>query len=221
MAEVPPTGFTAIIGNPAARAPTPSQFLQYKCFKKNPNGGDDIKTFHDSFPPPTSECFMLRANIRMGSCSNGENTSEDHQSHIAFDRTDMRRTCPDSHPKRLVELTMESYWDLKAIKGAQDLIWAHGDTTGYGYHGDIMNGWDQSFLQEASEKASEEARACTRACSRYCSCSCICSSSSRARLCFPRGRGKISSKRTCYSQCSPCTKASFGCLYSTPGFHRL
>jgi len=30
-----------------------------------------------------------------------------------------------------------------------NFVWAMGDTTGYGFHGDFLNGWDQTALEKA------------------------------------------------------------------------
>ncbi|XXH00498.1 hypothetical protein Hte_006844 [Hypoxylon texense] len=94
----------------------------------------------------------IRIELAFPSCWNGEMTSADHKSHMAYPNLVQDGTCPDSHPLRLVTLFYETIWDTGADKfhgrGGQFVL-ANGDPTGFGYHGDFMSGWDPDFLQEA------------------------------------------------------------------------
>jgi hypothetical protein len=55
--------------------------------------------------------------------------------------------CPETHPIRLPSILFESNFDLSSFGGSYKLIFANGDTTGYGNHADFFNGWDIPTLQ--------------------------------------------------------------------------
>ena len=60
--------------------------------------------------------------------------------------------CPPTHPIHLVSLFYEVYFDVAPFNALNDggrFVLANGDPTGYGLHGDFMNGWDRSVLSRA------------------------------------------------------------------------
>ena len=95
----------------------------------------------------------MRAQVFFPSCWDGVNLdSPDHKSHMAYPIQNFNSgDCPSTHPVHLVSLFYEmvvsvdqySYW------GPGTWVFANGDTTGYGHHGDFQNGWDIALLQEA------------------------------------------------------------------------
>ncbi|OAQ85857.1 WSC domain-containing protein [Purpureocillium lilacinum] len=94
----------------------------------------------------------IRLEIMFPSCSKGTQylDSENHKDHVAFPDLVMSGTCPDTHPVRLPSLLYEVIWNTNAFKDRKGkFVFSNGDTTGYGYHGDFMMGWDESFLQKA------------------------------------------------------------------------
>ncbi|KAI2609230.1 hypothetical protein GGR54DRAFT_632982 [Hypoxylon sp. NC1633] len=101
----------------------------------------------------------LRLELMFPSCWNGETTSPDHKSHMAYPNLVGNGDCPDSHPHRLVTLFYETIWDTKAqsFQGRSgQFLTSNGDPTGFGYHGDFMSGWDVNFLQEAIDTCTNE-----------------------------------------------------------------
>lgn len=97
----------------------------------------------------------LRAQVFFPSCWDGKNLdSADHKSHMAYPSLVDNGVCPDSHPKRFISLFYEVVWDtpkfLDQWNGDQHpFVFSNGDETGYGYHGDFVNGWDVPTLQKA------------------------------------------------------------------------
>ncbi|PIL30120.1 hypothetical protein GSI_07738 [Ganoderma sinense ZZ0214-1] len=101
----------------------------------------------------------MRAQVFFPSCWDGVNLdSADHKSHLAYPIQNYNSgDCPSTHPVHLVSLFYEmfvsvdeySYW------GAGTWVFANGDTTGYGHHGDFQNGWDIDLLQEAIDTCTQ------------------------------------------------------------------
>ncbi|KAI1437518.1 hypothetical protein GGR50DRAFT_77656 [Xylaria sp. CBS 124048] len=127
-----------------AATPEPSLFRHYL-----PN-----KTYTDA------NCLDgVRFELMFPSCWNGELDSPDHQSHVAYPSLVGDGDCPDTHPLRLVTLFFETIWDMhntNFLGKSGSFVIANGDETGFGYHGDFMSGWDQSFLQSAVDTCTNE-----------------------------------------------------------------
>ncbi|KAI0459952.1 hypothetical protein F5B21DRAFT_203547 [Xylaria acuta] len=112
------------------------------------------KTFTDANCPDG-----LRLELMFPSCWNGEPDSEDHKSHVAYPDLVGNGNCPDTHTQRLVTLFFETIWDTNAAQfqgKSGSFVMSNGDRTGFGYHGDFMAGWDQSFLQEAIDTCTND-----------------------------------------------------------------
>lgn len=63
--------------------------------------------------------------------------------------------CPESHPVAIFGVFYEFFFNTKPFPDYENLVYAMGDPTGYGLHGDFMNGWtDQEALQSAFETCS-------------------------------------------------------------------
>lgn len=112
------------------------------------------KTFTDAHCPDG-----LRLELMFPSCWNGELDSEDHKVHVAYPDLVGNGNCPNTHTQRLVTMFFETIWDTNAAQfqgKSGSFVMSNGDRTGFGYHGDFMTGWDQSFLQEAIETCTNE-----------------------------------------------------------------
>jgi hypothetical protein len=62
--------------------------------------------------------------------------------------------CPPTHPNHLVSIFYEVYFYVASFNDLNDggrFVLANGDPTGYGLHGDFINGWDNSVLSRAVE----------------------------------------------------------------------
>lgn len=59
--------------------------------------------------------------------------------------------CPPSHPVQIPHLFLETLYQVKEVPlvpGGQ-YVFAQGDPTGYGFHGDFLNGWDPAIQAAA------------------------------------------------------------------------
>ena len=109
---------------------------------------------------PHKNCdYALRAAIYFPSCWNNQTVdSPDHSSHMAYPvgpNFDNGK-CPASHPVKLVNIFYEVDYVMNTLLDESGnfegkLVLAQGDDTGYGLHGDFVNGWDVPYLQEKIE----------------------------------------------------------------------
>jgi hypothetical protein len=98
----------------------------------------------------------LRAQIFFPSCWDGVNVdSPDHKSHVAYPLGAYNSgTCSPAFPVRLIALYYEVIWNINPFANmwygpSHPFVFSNGDPTGYGYHGDFINGWDVNVLQQA------------------------------------------------------------------------
>lgn len=156
--EAFPEGFRMISGDPFKRSggdDFASQAISYNCLgTTNPETG--------AFP--NYNCpDGLRSQVFFPSCWDGvNNDSANHKSHMAFPIDAYNNgKCPDSHPVHLVSIFYEIIWDTnkfadKWYGGKQPFVWAMGDPTGYGFHGDFVMGWDKNILQKAVDECTND-----------------------------------------------------------------
>ncbi|KAF2740116.1 WSC-domain-containing protein [Polyplosphaeria fusca] len=99
----------------------------------------------------------LRAQLFFPSCWNGRDLdTPDHRSHVSyFNGTEYNSgLCPSNFPIHMVSIFFEVLYDTNRFKdmwygNQQPFVFANGDPTGYGFHGDFVNGWDTNVLQNA------------------------------------------------------------------------
>lgn len=92
----------------------------------------------------------FRAQIQMQSCWDGVNLYLSDQSHVAHLSQIDNGICPPTHPILLPHLFYEVFYSVTGFEGVSgQFIFANGDTTGYGFHGDFLNGWDIPTLETA------------------------------------------------------------------------
>ncbi|KAJ6789453.1 hypothetical protein PWT90_00254 [Aphanocladium album] len=105
---------------------------------------------------PQKLCNEMRAQVFFPSCWDGKNLdSPDHKSHMSFpgEFGDYNSgVCPESHPVAIVSVFNEFFYNTRQVQGKAFRRWvyANGDTTGFGLHGDFVQGWeDQDRLENA------------------------------------------------------------------------
>ncbi|SJK99701.1 uncharacterized protein ARMOST_03012 [Armillaria ostoyae] len=153
-----PDDFRMITGNPTLRTYNSSSYAQqavtFLCLDFT-----GTTTKFNSIPPQAC-ASGIRAQINFPSCWDGVNTdSTDHKSHVAFlSGGPDSGTCEDPNfPVRLPRIFLEVYWASgdfdqyrdQAKNSTQPFVYSFGDPTGYGYHADFINGWDDGALQKA------------------------------------------------------------------------
>ncbi|KAI9643951.1 hypothetical protein NHQ30_007302 [Ciborinia camelliae] len=152
-----PAGFRMIAGNPFLRSFNSSSLSQaaitYVCLgTSNPQTNG-----FPNYPCPNG----LRSQVFFPSCWDGVNLdSPDHESHMAYPSGTDSGHCPASHPKRFISIFYEIIWNTPDFANmwygdSQPFVWAMGDPTGYGFHGDFVNGWDVPTLQNAVNQCND------------------------------------------------------------------
>jgi hypothetical protein len=93
----------------------------------------------------------VRFEIMFPACWDGKNLdSHNHRSHVAYPDLVMGGSCPPGYPVVLPGLFYETIWATNAFRGkAGEFVISNGDSDGFGYHADFMNGWNEAFLQQA------------------------------------------------------------------------
>ncbi|TGZ81697.1 WSC-domain-containing protein [Ascodesmis nigricans] len=146
-----PDDFRMLAGNPMLRSYTNTEAqnaISFACL----GGG-----VPESNSIPNVKCpGGLRAQVFFPSCWDGKNgDSPDHKSHVSYPVGNHEHgACPPSHPKRFISLFFEilfsvKEWDSEWVNGKHPFVFSNGDPTGYGLHGDFLNGWDPATLKEA------------------------------------------------------------------------
>ncbi|KAI1825229.1 WSC domain-containing protein [Xylaria intraflava] len=134
----PPAGLRMISGNKDLRTFNESDIRQ-RAVNHHCIGSVDEET--NSLP--VNQCDDIRSQVTFPPCWDGVNVdSDDHSSHMSFPAIgDFNGgVCPESHPVAIIQLFYEFHFDTSSYTD-RNFVFAQGDKTGYGFHGDFINGW--------------------------------------------------------------------------------
>ncbi|KAK5135850.1 hypothetical protein LTR08_004499 [Meristemomyces frigidus] len=106
----------------------------------------------------------LRAQVYFPSCWDGVNKdSADHKSHMAYPIGKYDNgVCPETHPVQLVSIFFEVIYQTGLFADRwhspvhHPFVFAQGDRTGHGFHGDFVNGWNVTYLQQAVNECMDD-----------------------------------------------------------------
>ncbi|KIW03592.1 uncharacterized protein PV09_05346 [Verruconis gallopava] len=154
-----PAGFRMLAGDTTKRNFTggfDAQAISFACLGSNQPETNEI---------PNYKCpGGLRAQVYFPSCWDGVNLdSADHKSHMSYPASGAYNNgpCPASHPVQLVSLFYEVLYDTAQFEwygSTHPFVFANGDATGYGFHGDFVNGWDIDTLQAIVDTCTDDSK---------------------------------------------------------------
>ncbi|KAF4975873.1 hypothetical protein FZEAL_7396 [Fusarium zealandicum] len=157
-----PPGFQMLSGDNFARSnDLKTMTYSKKGYKGRPLSERVSFACLDSSGPSKERNYMwktecdngMRAQIHFQTCWNGGEYQAD-QSHVAYMSQIDNGICPPTHPRQLPHLFFEVIYGVNQIqktKGGR-FVFSNGDTTGYSFHGDFLNGWDKDVLKDAIKK---------------------------------------------------------------------
>ncbi|KIR79550.1 transmembrane receptor [Cryptococcus gattii E566] len=144
-----PKGLRILTGNPNNKAPT--IVATFTC-QVNADLSNTIVADNFNFD---RDCpYGMKTELYFPPCWDGKNLYKSDGSHMAYPSQNVRSgRCPWTHPVRLPHIQLEYTWHVFNVGPGLPLngrlAWANGDTTGYGIHGDFVNGWDMDVLKRA------------------------------------------------------------------------
>ncbi|KAF8267410.1 hypothetical protein EI94DRAFT_1700988 [Lactarius quietus] len=152
-----PDGLRMLTGDPYSRSNsgTPeSQAISWLCIDFNGPAQQQTPGFTNTNCPDG-----LRGQIFFPGCWDGVNLdSANHKSHMAYPSGIDSGECPYTHPVHVVSIFYEVWYGVGPFNSLNDggrFVLANGDSTGHGFHGDFLNGWDNNVLSNAVQKCTD------------------------------------------------------------------
>lgn len=147
-------GLRMIAGNPFRRSANPDihqqNITQWICHSKSgQNQGTD-----GGFPNNVEDCDaypFFNGAITFPSCWNGADYDPLNPfAHMSYPDGDISAgPCPSTHPTRVPKIFIENQFDLHSVVDKikpNTFVLAQGDDTGYGWHADFFNGWEDGAI---------------------------------------------------------------------------
>merc|ERR1712054_145323 len=158
-----PEGFRMFAGDPGQRSKTdkyeaPGEAVSFVCLDYAAGSSRHLSI-------PNKRCPQgLRAQVFFPACWDGVNVdSPDHKSHMSYPIGNYDNgPCPASHPVRLISIFYEVIYSVDGFdnrwwdENQHPFVFAQGDRTGFGFHGDFINGWDVDILQKATDECTND-----------------------------------------------------------------
>ncbi|KAK9898580.1 hypothetical protein P389DRAFT_35665 [Cystobasidium minutum MCA 4210] len=151
--EAFPYDFMMVGGDPARKSRDPDSVedasMAYYCEQVAEDGS---RYGWQTFELPTYPCNLLITKVFMPNCWNGKKYDPANpKAHMrySYDWFDGPR-CPKGFEHRVPSILIESFHfnaDVPYHNNKEQYILANGDTTGYGLHGDMVNGWERGVLE--------------------------------------------------------------------------
>ncbi|KIX06027.1 uncharacterized protein Z518_04001 [Rhinocladiella mackenziei CBS 650.93] len=119
--------------------------VSFRCIDE----ANDIPEEHYMF---RTDCVNgMRAQINFPSCWDGVNLYLDNSAHVEYLSGIDHGVCPPSHPVPIPGLFFEVLYMTNLVdqSGGGQFVFSNGDPTGYGFHGDFINGWDVDVQTDA------------------------------------------------------------------------
>ncbi|ESK84708.1 carbohydrate-binding module family 1 protein [Moniliophthora roreri MCA 2997] len=148
-----PKGFRMISGDPYLHSYNSSingsRSIMMRCLET------DLTSGKDYYGMPTTKCKGgVRSQINFPTCWDGKNVdTPNHKDHVRYaigaSFGNFGQGCPSTHPVQLPLLFLET------VAVSNHFVWAMGDPTGFGYHGDYMMGCPADTLKAAMAQCND------------------------------------------------------------------
>ncbi|KAH7090316.1 hypothetical protein FB567DRAFT_288193 [Paraphoma chrysanthemicola] len=166
-----PEDFNMIAGSPLKRSDGDNPAgVRWGCHQ--PDGRDE-KIFTNGFPKGFQSCkYGFASEVTFPSCWNGKKLDPANpNAHMAYPSGYGgvgTENCPETHrAARFPTIFIEFWYDISSFDGQYDAnsvpwVVSNGDSTGYGFHADFLNGWEKGVLEKATAQTGG------------CNCGCGC-----------------------------------------------
>ena len=117
--------------------------------------GDTIAEQDSPLPIDCSTGKNVVLQLQFPDCSNGQPTSADNRSHMAYS---LRGECPATHPVYVPQLAFNYVFDVN--NGKRVVLASSMNNDANGMHGDFMNAWNEASLQRLIDECMKDGTGC-------------------------------------------------------------